>query len=559
MWGASVNLPPQDHIAERYLEIDGDAGTVAYRFSGNLAELEFLKYDVTTLAYHLPGRKRMAAIGIGGGRDILSAAVFGLHDITGVEINPTFIRLLTREPGFADFTNLDKIDGLRLIIDEGRSWFARTKESFDVIQMSLIDTWAATGAGAFTLSENGLYTVDAWKIFLSRLTPQGVYTVSRWYDANDPSETGRTLSLAVAALMELGVVAPQRHIFLATSGFIATIIVSRQPLSASDVGALHSATLSYGYRELASPSAQSSSEILRAILSAKSRDELQNISSGQPFDLTPPTDDRPFFFNQLPINNPIRAIAVAKRLLGAGGEGGVRQGNLVATGTLVILFVVSLALVLATIVVPIRPAIKDVGSRLVVGGSIYFMLIGLGFMMLEIATLQRMSVFLGHPIYSLSVSLFTLILAAGIGSLLSDKLDLRHRWRLVGWAGITSIYIFSLRYWLTDALLSFDSADLPIRAIVCVAILAPAGLLMGFAFPIGMRLVSAVDTRPTPWFWGINGAAGVLGSVLAVVTSIAFGIGATFTVAAFCYLLLVPNMLFLPRPSFKSSAWKPRN
>src|SRR6185436_1045097 len=137
-----------------------------------------------------------------GGRDIISAATFGYRDITGVELNPVFVKLLTRQPGFADFTNLDRVSGLRLFVDEGRSWFARSDERFDVIQMSLIDTWAATGAGAFSLSENGLYTVEAWKIFLDRLTPRGVYTVSRWYNPNDPSETARMLSLAVATLLE---------------------------------------------------------------------------------------------------------------------------------------------------------------------------------------------------------------------------------------------------------------------------------------------------------------------------------------------------------------------
>jgi hypothetical protein len=177
------------------------------------------------------------------------------------------------------------------------------------------------------------------------------------------------------------------------------------------------------------------------------------------------------------------------------------------------------------------------------------MLIGVGFMMLEIGFLQRMSVFLGHPVYSLSVSLFTLIVAAGIGSLLSDKLALDQRWRFVSWAAIISLYIFSLRYWLGDVLLYFDSAVLVVRAFVCVAIISPAGALMGFAFPIGMRLVSAVDRRPTPWFWGINGAAGVLASVMAVGTSIALGISATLFVGAVCYLLLIPDVLLLFGPS----------
>jgi hypothetical protein len=196
--------------------------------------------------------------------------------------------------------------------------------------------------------------------------------------------------------------------------------------------------------------------------------------------------------------------------------------------------------VLVTIVAPLRSAIRDSGRRLVLAGTAYFLLIGIGFMTVEIALLQRMSVFLGHPVYSLSISLFTLILASGAGSTLSDRLALDSVRKFLVWSIVTSLYILSLRYWLPQALLAFESAPLLARAGVCMAVIAPAGLLMGFAFPAGMRLVSAADRRPTPWFWGINGAAGVLASVLAVASNIALGISATLAIGAVCYLLLIP-------------------
>ena len=135
--------------------------------------------------------------------------------ITGVEINPIFIKLLTRDLDFTAFNQISRLPNLKFVNDEGRSWFARSTDTFDVIQMSLIDTWAATGAGAFTLSENGLYTTQALKIFLSRLSPTGVFAVSRWYSPTRVQETGRMLSLAVAALLEMGISEPQGHIFLA--------------------------------------------------------------------------------------------------------------------------------------------------------------------------------------------------------------------------------------------------------------------------------------------------------------------------------------------------------
>src|SRR6185503_13669030 len=161
-----------------------------------------------------------------GGRDVLSAALFGLKQITAVELNPILVDLQTRSDGLLPFTNLAAIPGVRFVADEGRSWLARSRELFDVIQMSLVDTWAATGAGAFTLSENGLYTLDAWRVFLDRLKPGGVLSVSRWFDPDNASETSRLVALGVAALIDRGVERPIDHIVLVVRGRVATLMVS---------------------------------------------------------------------------------------------------------------------------------------------------------------------------------------------------------------------------------------------------------------------------------------------------------------------------------------------
>src|SRR5262249_44298138 len=145
----------------------------------NLESLGFLRYDVTNIAYAVPNLKTGAVIGVGGGRDVLSQRLYGMNDITGVEVNPIIIDLL--RTSFAAYSTIVVMHGAKLEIDEARSWFARTARCFDVIQMRLIDTWAATGAGAFTLTENGLSTVEAWQRFLGRLNPDGLFTVSRWY------------------------------------------------------------------------------------------------------------------------------------------------------------------------------------------------------------------------------------------------------------------------------------------------------------------------------------------------------------------------------------------
>ena len=192
-----------------------------------------------------------SVIGVGGGRDMLSAHLFGFKEVTGVELNPIFVDWLTHR--FRSYNNLTDLPGTRFFVDEARSWFARTTERFDLIEMSLIDTWAATGAGAFSPSENGLYTIEGWQYFLDALTPTGLFTVSRWYDPHNITETGRLLSLASAALRKRGVSHPDAQIYLAGTPVLATIIVGRAPFSTDDLIRLHKATNELGFIELVSP------------------------------------------------------------------------------------------------------------------------------------------------------------------------------------------------------------------------------------------------------------------------------------------------------------------
>jgi len=558
MWGPSPKMYEKRWLADQVdLFIDGDAGTTAYRFDGNFENVGFLKYDVTNLAYFLPGRERGVVVGVGGGRDVLSAALFGFKEITAVELNPILVDLQTQESGLLRFTNLASIPGVRFIADEGRSWLARSRESFDVIQMSLVDTWAATGAGAFTLSENGLYTVDAWKVFISRLTSKGVLTVSRWYEPITPDETGRLISLAVATLLETGVREPKRHLFLAAQQRIATLVMSKSPFSGQDIETLERAAEVYQHEVLITPSRAPKSSALSRIVNAADAKSLYAFTSSLAFDLTPPTDERPFFFNQLPLSRPLQAFAFVGGVLATTAEGGgVRRGNLVATVTLLILFLIALSLVVAALIIPLRSAIEDVGARLVINGTIYFSLIGIGFMMIEIGLLQRMSIYLGHPVYSLSVLLFTLILSTGIGSFLTDNLHLNSRARIVAWGIVTGVYTVALTFCTGPAFAAFNDSTLAVRIALCVALIAPAGISLGFGFPTGMRLVSSIDARPTPWFWGINGAAGVLASISAIVVSLALGITATLLTGAICYFFLIPVALALLQPAIITEAKK---
>ena len=220
------------------------------------------------------------------------------------------------------------------------------------------------------------------------------------------------------------------------------------------------------------------------------RRALDQATAGFYLDLTPPTDARPFFFNQLGF-----AKIFDPHVFSHFTHTGVFAGNLIATLTLAMLVVISIALVAATIIVPLRPTVKEAGWQLAVGGTGYFALIGVGFMMIEIALLQRMSVFLGHPVYALSVVLFSLILWTGFGSMASERVRLDGAGKLVAWSVASAAYLFALPFWL-PLLFDLDGADLLVRAGLCVLVLAPAGFLMGFGFPTGMRLVSAINAGP---------------------------------------------------------------
>jgi len=334
MGGPSVAMP-ETEIDERHMEIDGSAASPMYQFDGDLSKLAFLKYDITNLAYSIRHEGRAAIIGVGGGRDMLSALLFGFKDVTGVELNPIFVDMLTRV--LADYNRLATQPGVRLFVDEARSWFARTPEHFDLIQMSMIDTWAATGVGAFSLSENGLYTIQGWRAFFDHLTPNGVFTVSRWYAPNNLNETGRMMSLAVATLFDEGVANPRDHLVLVTTHSIATLIVSRAPFTADELTTLTATTSRLGFAVAVNPHAPTTVPVISEIVKAQTQEAASTaatrLSESHHLDLTAPNDDRPFFFNQLRFSD----LASLSFAFSSSSGVGVLHGNLRATVTLAII------------------------------------------------------------------------------------------------------------------------------------------------------------------------------------------------------------------------------
>jgi hypothetical protein len=272
--------------------------------------------------------------------------------------------------------------------------------------------------------------------------------------------------------------------------------------------------------------------------------QLASALSGLSFDLTPPRDNRPFFFNQLPLTQILNGHLDLPAI--RSGDG-VVAGNLAASVALLVILFVAIMLVAFVIIAPLHSSIRQTKPSLVLSGTAYFLCLGLGlgFMFVEMSLLQRFSVFLGHPAYSLSIVLFAIILSTGLGSLVSEQLKLDTKLSFAIWAATLTAYIACLPTWLPGVLEALESTGIVTRAATTVGIIAPAGLLMGFGFPSGMRMVLRQDEKPAPWFWGINGAAGVLGSILGVAVGITFGIDHELFAGAACYAGLVPAALVL--------------
>ncbi|HXW07238.1 MAG TPA: hypothetical protein VD833_18525 [Vicinamibacterales bacterium] len=534
LWGPAANAP-QVPVTMAIAAIDGDAGTVITRWDGNPASLDWVQYDVTALPYRLR-RGDVAVIGVGGGRDVLTAIWAGNERVTGIEINEALVEAL--EGPYRGFAGIAGHPGVTLVNDEARSYLTRARGQFDVLQMSLIDTWAATGAGAFTLSENGLYTREGWQVFFRALKPGGVFSVSRWFDPEAASETTRLLSLGVAALLDYGIANPRRHVILVTRERIATLLTSPWPFTSEDANTVARVAAQYGFDVRIGPWMEGKDPRLRAIAGAADAEALRAATAHPYLDFSPPSDRRPFFFNMLKPGGFLHRQSQA--------SGGVVSGNLRATRTLVALAAVAGTLVLAIIAWPLAATGRPPVSGRVFGAALaYFALIGLGFMLVQIPFLQRFSVYLGHPTYTFSVILFLMILAAGCGSLASESIRTDRPRRLLWIPAAIAGAVLVETSLLQPVIGRTAGWGLAGRTLVVAGFVAPPACALGLCFPIGMRLLGRHSDTVTAWMWGVNGACGVMASILAVMVSMWLGIDANLLIAAGLYALLAVPILRL--------------
>lgn len=542
-WGMSNAMLPVPGVEQMWLVIDILAATPVTRFAGNLDSVAYLKGDVTNFVHYLRPHADVAAIGVGGGRDILSALVFKQKSVTGIELNDITLDLLKNR--YADFTgHLDRYPNVTLVLDEGRSYINRSGRKFDIIEASLIDTWAATAAGAFILSENSLYTTDGWQIFWKHLSDRGVISFSRWYGRRQrPDEFYRLLALAVETLTRAGVSQPQTHIIALASKpragagdefGIATLLVCKQQFSPADVELARQTARRLDFEILIAPDLVPGDQALAQLVNPATN---QQFMANHPANIAPPTDDSPFFFNFSRFDrNWLQQSQIWGPLPSA-----VRVfGSLLTLVTALTVCVICLPLAWSEHKGKVSAPTTLVG---------YFTCLGLGFMFLEIAMIERLTLYLGHPIFGLTVVLFSFLVGAGAGSYLSSrsimpKFD--HALVLFAVLGLGYAALFSGFAYL-------DWLPLAARLALSLAVLLPIGIVLGMLLPLGLRMADANRCQEAkPWLWAVNGAASIWSSVAAMALAMALGIRSCYIAGIVCYVLAMSCVFQLKKKQFGS-------
>jgi hypothetical protein len=530
----------------RVIKIDADAGT-------HIMNADLSRWDGSEWEHHLMSEPpavvnglrphgEYAIIGPGGGVDVLRAVANGSPSVTGIEINPTIANTIMRGR-YADFAHhLYEHPDVHLYVADGRSFLRSSKSIFDVVQMTLVDTWASTAAGAFALSENNLYTTQAFKEYFDHLKPEGIVAITRW-EFRQPREALRVVSVAMNALQQLGMGDISRHFIVVAAGElnedgIAVAVLSKK----SRFTAAEEITVKQFLRNhpplklLYAPSEPGTNPFTRLLQS----NDPYAFSTKYPYNVSPVTDNAPFFFFTL---KPEQIWRSTVKL------GGLDWKVNLGIAVLAMLLVISIVAVLAFLIVPLLLHTEHAGNP---ASLLYFVAIGLGYILVEITFIQRFVLFLGHPTYALTVVVFLMLLSSGAGSVTSRKwiASPQRVWLpLIVTASALLVYVGVLPF-ILNALVGVPFAA---KLVVSALLLAPLGFAMGMPFPAGLRALAAKDataSNPIEWAWAMNAASSVLGSVLAIVIAIRFGLNVTLVCGAVSYLLaLVLRGKLLGAPS----------
>ncbi len=485
-----------------------------------------------SVGYAMAGPGRTLVIGGGGGRDIENALSSGQERVDVIELNGAI-----REAVDDDLEKWSgrpySLPGVSVAIGDGRSKLAARDTRYDVVHIGFTDTLSANSAAGFALSEANLYTLEAYDEYLDHLGPKGILTVTRLQRLVG-DEALRATVLALAALERRGIEHPERNVVVLLGNDIfnerfGTVLARATPWTEQELDRIRKLASERGDGVAYAPGGPYRYEWAEL---AKAPG-WKAFCEGYRLDVCPPTDDKPFFFNMTRLGDiaspppdgyfygtdPIRVLALTLALL-------------------VVLCAVAFGLPIALVPRGRRPPARTMA---------FFAAIGLGFLMLEIALIQRLVLFLGFPTYALSVVLFSLLLSTGIGSLVSTRSRDPRRTLTIA-LGAACLLLVAGAFGLQPLLRSLIELPFPARVVVAVLLVAPVGLALGMAMPIGLTRLGVLHPGAVPWAWAVNGVASVLASVVAVAVAITFGFTVVMLVATACYLVALADVRRAPWP-----------
>jgi hypothetical protein len=515
-----------------FIDADASTGIASFDFD-HLTPRE--RHDLLdqgpALPYALrPGAKTLI-IGPGGGWDIARALASGSRDITGVEINPIIATTIMRRRFAGRSQGIYLRPDVHIVVEDGRSFVRRSREKYQVLQATLVDTWASTAAGAFALSENNLYTTDALRDYLAHLTDDGVAAFTRW-GVDPPRESLRLVSLAMAALPQVGESEPWRHIIVGREGStqgwgaLDTVLISRKPFTEADLARARAAMAAAHMQPIYLPDERIPNQFTALL---RSPDPVAYQRSYE-YDISPVTDNRPFFFYTVQPRDILAFVEHASRL----------SADYKINRAVPLLYALMAVSLLATAIILALPPLV-LGARLprqkgVPRFLLYFLSIGAGYILIEVALIQKFVLFLGHPTYALTVVIFSMLVSSSLGSYFSRRILGEDGRRLFRALILIAVLVALLAAVVTPLLTAGVGLPLPLKFAITVLLIAPAGFVMGMPFPFGLKRLEEWHRPAVRWAWALNAAASVLGSVGALVCAIYLGLVQTLLAGGLLYL-----------------------
>jgi hypothetical protein len=495
--------------------IDGGAGTNIISWDGKTESRQELSTWMQYLPFKMMQDPKVLVIGSGGGRDVVASLVSGSKDVTSVEINPIIYETVKSYGDRAG--NVYSHEYVRSYVDEGRSFITRSSEKYDIIYVPFVDTWASVSSGGLSVSENFLYTLQGFQQYYDHLTDTGKIVTVRWL-----IDAPRFISTYAKLLEQNGIPQDQldRHLIMVTSDSytqdpsVTMVIFSKSPFTDEEIRFFSQSFSQYGYKPILVPG-QIMREPYSALLNGQiNLDQFYNMFETKVY---PVTDDNPYF---LSFEKPL-------------------------PGVVEVLLYASVGIVAIFLLVPFawmkRRREEEVGtkkSEIGIATMIpYFAALGMGFILIELALLQKLILLMGNPTMTFALLLFTLLISSGAGSLLSARIAKNNMKNLVfiigGIAGLGILYFL----FLPPIIYSTIAEPIEAKAAVSIAILAPIGFLMGMPLPTGMRLLKVHRPDYIPWMWAVNGAFSVLGAVLAIALGIMYGSSLAMILGILIYLV----------------------